>query len=182
MELIADFPADYTVALEAAGSSGEAVVEFRAADGLARSPALVLHVVPPSPGRGWFGEFFGERDGENAVAHTAHPRRLLAVAGGIPYLVPVDAPNDYAVIRTWSVRSVHPSVSYGLVILAGYSRLLAVDGAGRQVWESADLASDGLAEVRITSTVVVARGFWGPEGRDVETAVDIATGTIVDRF
>jgi len=183
MVLIADFPANYVVTLESATAAPSTPsFGFRANGNLTTAPAIEILVTPVGDGRAWHGAFFGQRDGLSVLAHTPDPDQLLVVAGGVPYWVPVDAPDSYIVLPVRPVRSVHCSLARGLIILAGYSNLLAVDRDGRVVWRSADLASDGFTEVRLASTVVVTRGFFAPEDREVETTIDLGRGAILGRL
>lgn len=180
MRIITDFPASFGVSLDLATSAPN-TPSFRFwADDLARKAPV--EVLVTTDGRGaWRGDFYGPRDGLDLLATTPNPHQLLAVAGGVPYWIPVDAPEGFMVLPLQPVRSVHCSLDRDLIILAGYSSLLAVDGLGQVVWRSNNLASDGFAEVRLASSVVVTRGFYAPEDREVETTVDLRNGTTLSR-
>jgi hypothetical protein len=180
--LCSEYPAEYQVTEVWAASVEELRrLEFRAGGGLGPAPRVEIAVDPLGGGDGWIGEFYGHRDGLNVVAHTPDPESLLVVSGGVAYWVPANAPEGFKVLDFQPVMSVHCYAGSDVLILAGYSRLAAIDSGGGVAWQSTQLVSDEFYEVRLTASVVVARGYSAPDDHEVEWTLDQATGSIVNK-
>lgn len=178
-EYMRAFSARYNVIEGAFMGSDDALLTF-AAEGTPRLAPVVEIFVVSEAGSSWHGSFFGSADALSLLVSTADPGILLVIAGGVPYLVPVDQPETFRVLSLRPVREVHCAVAEGIVLLAGYSDLLAL-GAGAVRWTVKRLASDGFYEVRVTSSTVVVRGYSAAEGHEVETTVDLASGAVLAR-
>jgi hypothetical protein len=174
------FPARYSVSEGALVGSGRESLTF-AAEGTPRLAPVVEIAVMSDAGSSWHGSFFGSADSLTLFVATADPGTLLVVAGGVPYLVPVDEPGKYLVLPLEPVRDVRCAGAERIVLLAGYSDLLALGADGAIRWTAKRLASDGFDEVRVTSLTVEVRSFDPAERREVETTVDLATGAVLAR-
>jgi hypothetical protein len=175
-----DFVAAYDVELQTAVASGSDQLVFQCSRHAGAGTRLSLHV-RPSAGDEWFGDFIGPSAGLTAWSHTPDPAHLLVVAGALAYWVNVLEPSSYHVSDDFFVRSIHTAQPQGLLLLADYSDLRAVDGSGQQVWLARNLASDGLNEVRVASDVVVVRGYQAALGSEVETVIALHDGRVLDQ-
>lgn len=150
-------------------------------EGVSRlAPALEV-TVTTAGGREWSGEFFGGRDSLTKLVHGPAPDLLVAVAGGVGYIVPVNSPADYSVIPLRPVTEVRPVLAIGLLICVGLTALSAIGPDGKLRWISPRLVADGFAEVRIAASSIVARGWDAPAHREVEVTLDTRSGEIVAR-
>lgn len=179
-EFVRSFEPTYKVA-EDPSPFGRTVSFSFAGDDLPQlAPAVELEVTRPD-GHAWHGDFYGLVDGLSAVVDGPGPDVLTVVAAGVGFVVPVSSPGDYTILGVRPVRAIECAPERGLVILAGYSDLVALGADGMVRWEARRLSSDGFAEVRLTSSAVVVRGYDAAEGHEVETTLDLATGEIVSR-
>lgn len=179
-DFVEDFPAGYSVWEGALVGSSRESLTF-ATEGTPRLAPVVEILVASDAGSSWHGSFFGSADALNVLVATADARTLLVVAGGVSYLVPVDEPEKYLVLPLQPVRDVQCAEAERLVLLAGYSDLLAIGADGAIRWTAKDLVSDGFDEVRVTPSTVEVRGFDPAEGHEVEMTVDLASGVVLAR-
>lgn len=151
--------------------------EFRSANDAATEPCIDAFVCAASDHR-WLGRFYGRRGDANALVHTPTPDSLLVVAGGIPYWVPAKSPEEFKVVGFQPVRAVHCAPGAGLLVLEGYTSLVALGRTEKPVWQSPRLVSDGFAEVRLTSSDIWVRGYSAPCDDDIERRLELASGSI----
>jgi hypothetical protein len=83
--------------------------------------------VAPTNGQPWRGAFFGGRDALDVVAYSPSPDHLIAVAGGVAYVVPVLTPESYEVISMRPVRLIEASPAAGVAVLVGGARPSATE-------------------------------------------------------
>lgn len=155
------------------------VMEFVAEGTVLMAPRYKVEVLSAPDGTGWIGAFFGGSDGADLIICGPGPRTLVAVAGGVAYIVPVMAPEQFAVVPMRPVREALCSVESNIVILVGYTELLAVAADGALLWRSERLVSDGFLEVRLASTTVTVRGWHAPSDREIEVTLDIEGGRVI---
>jgi hypothetical protein len=153
--------------------------EFTASGVSLLTPAIDLLVVLDS-GRKWRGRFFGGREGLNQLRRSPNPNVLVVVAGGVAYLVPVDAPRNYLVLPIQPVREVFSSPRCSALVIVGFTKLLAVGADGEVMWASPRLVADGFSEVRLGDEVIVVRGREVGSGRDIEITLDLSSGEVLD--
>jgi hypothetical protein len=170
------FGANYEVELQLYAPEVE-VHTFRPA-GLSPRRSLSLRIEPRN-GNAWVGDFFGDAGPAEWVS-TPDPNHLLVVVGGTGYWVDAADPSKVHTIAGY-IRSIHPAVLQGLLLIAGFSEIEAFDGAGERIWRSANLASDGFTDVNLGNNVVTVRGFNPQSGTDVQTALRIEDGHVLSR-
>ena len=141
------------------------------------APALEVDVTTAAGNR-WSASIFGGRTGLTQSANSPNSSTLLCVAGGIPYLILVEKPDRYEVLPIRPVREIIPVIDAKLMILVGYTSLLAV-GVDGVKWASPRLVSDGFSEVRVALSRVVVRGVSARDNMEIEITLDLATGEAV---
>lgn len=174
------FSASYQVEDDPSLPVGERDYDFASTGVSQLSPAVEI-TVTPAAGSVWHGRFFGNYQGPNVVVNGPGPDVLTVVAAGVAYVVPVGSPSDYHVLPTWPVRSVHCAPLLGLVLLVDFTDVVALGEGGVVRWDVKNIVSDGFTEVLLVASTLVVRGYVAPEGRDVETTLDLATGAVLDR-
>lgn len=179
-EFVKEFAANYQVEDDPSQPVGERSFDF-VATGVSELSPVVEVLVTPASGGTWHGRFFGNYEGPNVVVNGPSPDVLVVVAAGVAYVVPVDSPSDYRALPTWPVRSIHCAPLLGLVLLVDFTGVTALGEGGAVRWEAKDLVSDGFTSVRLAASTLVLGGYVAPEGRDVETTLDLATGAVLDR-
>jgi len=119
-------------------------------DAMARG-ALLLDVKPASGANFLATCALGFRDPALPSGVFASPRAddLLAVAGGYAYLIDTIAPQTCLHLPLRPVTQILSSPETGLILLAGFHHVLAVDANGIR-WQSARLTWEGITlnEVR----------------------------------
>ena len=115
------------------------------------------------------------------LAHGPAPDLLIAVAGGVGYIVPVSNPAGYSVIPLRPVTDVQRMPAVGLVICVGLTALAAGGPEGNLRWSSPRLVANGFREVRIATSSIVVRGWDAPAHRNVEVTLDPRSGDVIAR-
>ncbi len=180
VDRVESFPAAYVVDDADAATDAGASHGFRTDGVSALAPRFEVDVTP-ADGEPWRGAFFGGRDDLDVVVHSPSSNHLVVVAGGVGYVVPVLDPEAYAVVSLRPVREVETSESAGVVVLIGFTSMLAVGATGQVAWSSDRLVSDGFTEVRLTIDSIVVRGYDAPSDSDIETTLSLSSGEILDR-
>lgn len=175
--MASDFAASYEVELHASPSPELIPIVFQPPSPSA-GPGLSL-LIHPAEGDPWLGDFVGRGTGLWEWARTADPNHLIVVAGAVNYWVNACEPSRVHVFEDFFVRSIHPALGHGLLLLVGYSDIRALDGTGRSVWQAESLASDGFSEVRVALDVVVLRGYQAAAGTELETTLSLDDGRVV---
>lgn len=93
-------------------------------------------------------------------------------------MILVEKPDRYEVLPIRPVREIIPVIDAKLMILVGYTSLLAV-GVDGVKWASPRLVSDGFSEVRVALSRVVVRGVSARDNMEIEITLDLATGEAV---
>ncbi|MDN5564480.1 MAG: hypothetical protein L0G49_12050, partial [Luteococcus sp.] len=81
-------------------------------------------------------------------------------------------PTGFRVLDFTTVRAVHAADFADYLILEGDTRVALVDRDGCLRWRTGHLVSDGFDEVRVTSSVVVLRGYSAPQAAELEFVLD----------
>ncbi len=179
-EFVSVFAANYQVEDDPSLPVGERSYDFVAAGVSELSPVVEITVTPVA-GSSWHGRFFGNYEGPNVVVSGPSPDVLVVVAAGVGYVVPVGSPSEYHALPMWPVRSIHCAPLLDLVLLADFTDVAALGEGGAVRWEVKDLVSDGFTDILLGASTVAVKGYVAPEGRDVETTIDLATGAVLDR-
>jgi hypothetical protein len=179
-EFVKAFAANYQVADDPSQPIGEHSYDFVTTGVSELSPAVEI-TVTPAAGAMWHGRFFGNYGGPNVVVNGPSPDVLVVAAAGVAYVVPVRSPSDYHVLHTWPVRSVQCAPLLGVVLLVDFTDVVALGEGGAVRWEARDLVSDGFTDILLEGSTLALKGYVAPEGRDVETTLDLATGAVLYR-
>jgi hypothetical protein len=171
-----NIPVTYDVE-EVSAPYGAADVRFVGDDVTALAPSYGIVVTTLNDLR-WQGEVFGGRDTLNRIVSGPDSEHLVLVAGGVGYVVPVDTPEDYAVVPVRPVADVVVVRDSGLVICVGLTKIAAVGAGGTVLWVSPQVTADGIASVRVTSSLIVVTGWDAPLNRQVETTLDLQSGEV----
>jgi hypothetical protein len=139
--------------------------------------ALLLDV-KPSAGASFLATCaLGFRDPSLPTGVFACPRAddLLALAGGYAYLIDTLAPERCLHLPMRPVTQVLAAPAAGLILLAGFHDILAIDANGIR-WQSARLSWEGIAMSRVDASHLHGTGWNMRTDRDVPFSVDLATG------
>lgn len=178
--LVRPLPSTLRISEDPFGGDGAPMYTFR--DPHSPSCEIVTRLrVEFAHDNAWFGEFSGMSHESSVQICSLGKSSLIVVAGCIPYLIPLENPVDYAVAPVLPARVSEYSDSMGLAILGNFTDLIAIDSNGRLAWEARNLVTDGFEEVRLATSVIVIRGFYAPEGREVEWTLDLSTGTVISK-
>lgn len=101
---------------------------------------------------------------------------LLAVVGGYAYLVDTAEPERCLHLPLRPVTAVLPSPDAGLVLLAGFHHVAAIDANGLR-WQSARLSWEGVTLTGIRDGQLHGTGWHMQTDKELPFAVDLATGT-----
>ncbi len=145
-------------------------------DAMARR-ALLLNVMPASSGFFLATCALGFRDPAMPSGIFSCPRAndLLAVAGGYAYLIDTLAPDHCLHVPLRPVTKVLPAPEAGLILLAGFHTVAALDTNGL-LWESAKLSWEGVTLGDVRDGKLNGTGWNMHTNRDVPFAIDLATG------
>jgi hypothetical protein len=152
--------------------------EFTAVNVGSAAPTLVL-TVSPDGRETWRGEFLGGQDSYCGVASTPDPDVVLVVARGVGYLVPVESPDEYVVVPLRPIVDVVVGAQSRAVLCVGLTSIAAIGERGAIAWQSSRLVADGFDEVRIASTLAVARGRSPNSADQIEVTVDLQSGQVI---
>jgi hypothetical protein len=179
VEVLAFIEAAFSVDLDASLAAAGPDIEFVAEGVALLAPRYTIEVNIAGSEPRWAGAFFGGNDGVDLIISGPGAETLLAIAGGVAYSVPVRVPADYAVLPMRPVREALCSVDSKIVIMVGYTALLAIDVDGGVLWRTDRLVSDGFFEVRLGMEAVTVRGWDARSDREIEVTVDLIDGRII---
>jgi hypothetical protein len=103
------------------------------------------------------------------------PDNLLAVAGGYAYLIDTLAPDHCLHLPLRPVTQILPAPSAGVILLAGFHIVLALDATGIR-WQSARLSWEGITLTRADTSHLHGTGWNLHTDREVPFTVDLLTG------
>jgi hypothetical protein len=145
-------------------------------DAMARG-ALLLEVKPASGANFLATCALGFRDPALPSGVYTCPRAddLLAVAGGYAYLIDTLAPDTCLHLPLRPVTQVLPSPASGLILLAGFHQVVAVDANGIR-WQSARLSWEGITLTEVRDGRLHGLGWNLKIDREVPFSIDLVTG------
>jgi hypothetical protein len=145
-------------------------------DAMARG-ALLLEVKPTAGGGFLATCALGFRDPALPSGVLACPRAddLLALAGGYAYLIDTLAPESCLHLPLRPVTQVLSSPASGLILMAGFHHVLALDAAGIR-WQSARLSWEGITLTEVRNGRLHGLGWSLPADREVPFSIDVITG------
>ena len=109
------------------------------------------------------------------IYSSPNPAELCAVAGGYAYLIDTADPNRCIHVPLKPVTAVLPLPAQKLLVFAGFHTIHAY-GADGQVWVTARLSWEGIKLREATATELHGLGWDMFTDREVQFAVDLATG------
>ena len=145
-------------------------------DALARGAMLAL--ITPAAGGTFLATCargFAAESLPTGVWTCPAPDSLLAVAGGYAYLVDTRAPEHCTHLELRPVTAVREAVAEGLLLLAGFHHVIALDAGGVR-WTSARLSWEGVTLQRVEQGRLHGTGWDMMSDREVPFAIDLATG------
>ena len=104
-----------------------------------------------------------------------HPDCLLAVAGGYAYLIDTLAPEHCVHLPLRPVTQTLSAPSAGLILLAGFHNVLAIDANGLR-WQSERLSWEGVTLTHTDAHHLHGTGWNLHTDREVPFTVDLLTG------
>jgi hypothetical protein len=145
-------------------------------DALSRG-ALLLEVRPASGGIFLATCALGFRDPSLPSGVWACPAAddLLAVAGGYAYVVNTLQPETCVHLPLRPVTQIASAVGDGLILLAGFHEVIAVDAKGLR-WKTGRLSWEGVTLGDVRTGKLHGTGWNMREDRDVPFVVDLVTG------
>jgi len=146
-------------------------------DALARG-ALLLNIKPAHGGMFLATCALGFRDPSlpSAIFSCPCPDDLLAVAGGYAYLIDTLAPERCLHVPLRPVTQVLPAPEAGLILLAGFHTVAALDANGLR-WETARLSWEGVTLTEVHDGKLHGTGWNMHTNREAAFTVDLLTGT-----
>ena len=145
-------------------------------DALARGALLVN--VKPAQGAAFLATCaLGFRDPSLTSGIFACPRAddLLAVAGGYAYLIDTLAPERCLHLPLRPVTQVLPTPGAGLILLAGFHTVAALDANGLR-WQTARLSWEGVTLGEVRDGKLHGLGWNMHTNREAPFTVDLTTG------
>jgi len=134
--------------------------------------------VRPHGAEPWVGTFtFGRvsPNGKNGLFTWPDPNCLCVVSVGDGYIVRVDAPTDFQVVRARPILDVRPILAKRIVVFANFTELVAYGRSG-VLWRTGRLSWEGIDVARVTDTHIEGT-VWDPRSdAKVEFIVDLETG------
>ena len=145
-------------------------------DALARG-AMLLNVKPATSGTFLATCALGFRDPSlpTGIFSCPRPDDLLAVAGGYAYLIDTLAPERCLHIPLRPVTQVLPAPDAGLILLAGFHTVAALDANGLR-WETARLSWEGVTLTEVRDGKLHGKGWNMHTNHEVGFSVDLTTG------
>lgn len=139
--------------------------------------ALLLDIKPANAANFLATCALGFRDPSLPTGIFACPRTddLLALAGGYAYLINTLAPEHCLHLPLRPVTQVLSAPAAGLILLAGFHHVLALDANGIR-WQSARLSWEGVTLTSDDATHLHGTGWNMQTDREVPFAIDLATG------
>jgi hypothetical protein len=104
-----------------------------------------------------------------------HPDHLLAVAGGYAYLINTQSPEHCLHLPLRPVAQILPAPTAGVILLAGFHTVLALDAAGIR-WQTARLSWEGITLTHTDPDHLHGIGWNLHTDREVPFTVDLLTG------
>lgn len=104
-----------------------------------------------------------------------HPDHLLALAGGYAYVIDTLAPEHCVHLPLRPVTQILPAPSAGVILLAGFHNVLAIDANGLR-WQSARLSWEGITLTHASAHHIYGAGWNLHTDREVPFTVDLITG------
>jgi hypothetical protein len=150
-------------------------------DAMARG-ALLLDIKPgPSEGKATPNFLatcaLGFRDPSlpTGIYPCPRPDDLLALAGGYGYLIDTQQPTRCLHLPLRPVTAVLPAPEAGVILLAGFHHVLALDATGIR-WQSARLSWEGITLTEVRAGQLHGLGWEMRTDRELPFVVDLATG------
>ncbi len=139
--------------------------------------ALLLDVKPAARANFLAICALGFRDPSLPTGIFAYPRPddLLAVAGGYAYLIDTQSPERCLHLPLRPVTQILPAPSVGVILLAGFHNVLALDAEGIR-WQSARLSWEGITLTHTDADHLHGTGWNLRTDREVPFTVDLLTG------
>jgi hypothetical protein len=137
-------------------------------------------LVRPEDGDPWIGIFaegYGSPPACSRILSLPDPNRICVVSSGAIYIVLARDPANWEELPLLPVTDVRALPEAGLVIFAGFQRLLAL-GRDGIAWKTPRLCDDRLTISTITSERIAGVGYdpGGSGECDLSFAVELATG------
>ena len=110
-----------------------------------------------------------------AIFACPHPDHLLAVAGGYAYVIDTLAPDHCVHLPLRPVTQILSAPSAGLILLAGFHNVLALDANGLR-WQSERLSWEGISLTHTDAHHLHGTGWNLHADRDVPFTVNLLTG------
>lgn len=154
--------------------TGLVPLQFHGEGQKTHSQGLVVKTIPNS-GTPWIGNFqFG--DGTVSEVYAAPSEDMVfVVAKGQGYLVLVNHPLDYQLVKSYPIKEVFPVPQRRLIVFADFVKLSAYGPSGLE-WVTSRLSWDGLKITGITSELIQGLAWDSPLNKEVEFFVDVRTG------
>jgi hypothetical protein len=135
-----------------------------------------IHVIPAN-GKPWLGVFGGD-GGTNftRVFSTPDPDRFCVIAQGEAFLVLAASPDQWKQIWRNLVTYACPVAECGLIVLATFDGLAALDRSG-VAWENRSLCCDDLRVIHADAERIEGTGYDPMnESTDIHFSLDTKTG------
>ncbi len=139
------------------------VMEFTGEATYSKKKPLAFEIIPHDSDA-WLGLFTRYGDDSDAVTGvftTPARNRVCIVSFGQGYIVRVDEPYEWEVIRTVPITAVRDIPSLSLMIFADFTHVSAYGSDGFE-WETARLAYDGIRLTRVTEEAIEGMAWSAP--------------------
>ena len=139
--------------------------------------ALLLDVKPASSPNFLATCALGFRDLSlpTGIFACPHPDHLLAIAGGYAYLINTQSPDHCVHLPLRPVTQILPAPNAGVLLLAGFHTVLAVDALGIR-WQTARLSWEGITLTHTDADHLHGTGWNMQTDREVPFTVNLLTG------
>jgi hypothetical protein len=139
--------------------------------------ALLLEISPAGAARFLATCALGFREPGLPTGVHACPRPddLLALAGGYAYLIDTQEPTRCLHLPLRPVTGVLPAPEAGLVLLAGFHHVLALDATGVR-WQTGRLSWEGVTLTDVRDERLHGLGWQMQTDRELPFTVDLVTG------
>jgi len=140
--------------------------------------ALLLDVKPASSPNFLATCALGFRDLSlpTGIFACPHPDHLLAIAGGYAYLINTQSPDHCVHLPLRPVTQILPAPNAGVLLLAGFHTVLAVDALGIR-WQTARLSWEGITLTHTDADHLHGTGWNMQTDREVPFTVNLLNGT-----
>jgi hypothetical protein len=145
-------------------------------DAMARG-ALLLDIRPATQSNFLATCALGFRDPSlpSGIFACPRPDDILAVAGGYAYLIDTLNPAQCLHLPLRPATQVLPAPAAGLLFLAGFHHVLAVDANGLR-WQSGRLSWEGVTMTEVRDNRLHGTGWNLHTDRELPFTVDLTTG------